>query len=273
MKRLKMAIKTISVTSLVLLFAMSTSLKASSFRELAFEFEDYNGITLDWSDSGKDDSNTGSTALGFSVTIGGASYSYFYMCIDGYIELLTDACDVPTSYGCGRPSGCGWGRIDDLIYDEPNGADPNATYLLSAYGDFDTTTYGYYGYKLFSDRAVFYYNAETYQDQWPAPDPAELNNFEVVLYDDGNVRWNFNSAGYELFDQDFFSGLYFGNTQTLLELAIYHIPQQKSYLYYGCDDWLTLDFNNDCIVDWSDLDKFAQQWLKCAELNDPNCQP
>jgi hypothetical protein len=246
MKTLAMTTKVILVTSLVLLFAISASVQGSSFRELAFEFEDYNDITLDWVDSGKDDSNTGSTALGFSVTIGGATYSYFDVCIDGYIELLTGAGDTPTGYG--------WGTVYDLIYDEPNGADPNATYLLAAYGDFDSTTYGYYGYKLFSDRAVFYYNAETYQDQWPAPDPAQLNNFEVILYDDGNVQWNFNSADYWLFDHDLFSGLYFGNTQTLLELTRYHIP-----------------FNNDCIVDWVDLGYFAHQWLECAELNDPNC--
>ncbi|NIO63442.1 MAG: hypothetical protein GTO35_13020 [Gammaproteobacteria bacterium] len=270
MKTLTMTIKAILVTSLVLLFAIATSVHASSFRQIPFEFEDYNDITLDWADSNKDDSNTGSTALGFSVTIGGAAYSYFDMCIDGYIELLTDACDIPTAYGCDRPTGCGWGRVDDLIYDEPNGADPNATYLLAAYGDFDSTYYGYYGYKLFSDRAVFYYDTETWQDAW-ADDPFERNNFEVILYDDGNVQWNFNSADYWLFDHDLFSGLYFGNTQTLLELTIYHIPEQKSYLYYGCDDWLTLDFNNDCFVDWADLGNFAHQWLQCAELNDPNC--
>jgi len=271
MKTLTMTTKAILVTSLVLLFAIAASVHASSFRQIPFEFEDYSDITLDWADSNKDDSNTGSTALGFSVTIGGAAYSYFDMCIDGYIELLTDACDTPTAYGCGRPTGCGWGRVDDLIYDEPNGADPNATYLLAAYGDFDSTVYGYYGYKLFSDRAVFYYDTETYQDGWPLPDPAQLNNFEVILYDDGNVQWNFNSADYELFDQDLFSGLYLGNTQTLLELTIYNIPEQKSYLYYGCDDWLTLDFDNDCIVHWADLGHFAHQWLQCAELNDPNC--
>ncbi len=167
MKTLTMTIKAILSTSLVLLFAIATSVHASSFRELPFEFENYNDITLDWVDSGKDDSNTDSTALGFSVTIGGASYSYFDMCIDGYIELLTDACDTPTGYG--------WGSIDDLRYDEPNGADPNSTYLLAAYGDFDSTAYGYYGYKLFSDRAVFYYDTETFQDGGPGG--ALLNNF------------------------------------------------------------------------------------------------
>ena len=260
MKTLTSTIKAIFVTSLVLLFGIGTSVHASSFRQITYEFEDYASGALDWAESA-DDSSTGSIALGFSVTIGGATYSHFEMGSDGYIELLTDACDVPTGYG--------WGSIDDLRYDEPNGADPNATYLLAAYGDFDSTVYGFYGYKLFSDRAVFCYDAETYQDGGGGGN--QLNNFEVILYDDGNVQWNFNSADYEYFDQDLFSGLYFGNTQTLLELTIYNIPVEKSYLFYGCGDWLTLDLNNDCFVDWADLGHFAHQWLKCAELNDPNC--
>jgi hypothetical protein len=254
-----MTIKAIVVTSVVVLFAIGTGVHASSFRELPFEFENYTKTTLDWVDS-DDDSFTGSTALGFSVTIGGASYSYFDMSSDGYIELLTDACDVPTSWG--------GGSIGNLT-----SFNASETYLLAAYDDLDSLKAGYYGYKLFSDRAVFYYDTETFQDGGPGPSPDLLNNFEVILYDDGNVQWNFNYADYQYFDLDLFSGLYFGNTQTLLELTRYHIPEQKSYLYYGCDDWLTLDFNNDCFVNWADFENFAEQWLECAELNDPNCQP
>ena len=260
MKTLTSTIKTIFVTSLVLLFGIGTSVHASSFRQVTYEFEDYNEGQLDWAESA-DDSNSGPIALGFSVTIGGATYSYFQMDSNGDIELLTDACDVPT--------GQGWDSIVGLI-----DADPCATYLLAAYDDLTSLEYGYYGYELPLDdpnRAVFYYDTETYQDTYLGTD--ELNNFEVILYEDGNVQWNFNYANYKYFDADFFSGLYFGNTQTLLELTRYHIPEQKSYLYYGCDDWLTMDFNNDCFVDWDDLDNFALQWLKCAELNDPNCQP
>ena len=266
MKTLTSTIKAIFVTSLVLLFGIGTSVHASGFRQILFEFENYNEPALDWAES-DDDTSTGSIALGFSVTIGGATYSYFQMGSDGYIELLTDACDVPT--------GRGWDSIDGLI-----SFDPCATYLLAAYDDLDSSDgpggpnyYGYYGYKLFSDpnREVFYYDTETHQDLGASG--AQLNNFEVILYEDGNVQWNFNYANYEYFDEDLFSGLYFGNTQTLLELTRYHIPEQKSYLYYGCADWLTADFNNDCFVDWADFGNFAQQWLKCAELNDPNCQP
>ncbi len=248
--------KAVFVTSLVLLFAIGTNVHASSFKQVPFAFENYNELDLDWADSGSDDSSTGSRALGFSVTIGGASYSYFDMCIDGYIELLTDASDVPVNHGPGN--------IDGLIND-----DPNATYLLAAYGDFDATYDGYYGYTLFADRAVFYYDAETYQDSGYN----DLNNFEVILYDDGTVLWNFNDAGYNYFDTDLFSGLYFGNTQILLESTIYHIPHQKSYRYTGCDDWLPLDTNNDCVVNWADFSYFAYLWLDCAELNDPNCTP
>jgi hypothetical protein len=180
------------------------------------------------------------------------------MSSDGYIELLTDACDLPTDWG--------WGSISELI-----SADSSATYLLAAYDDLISFYYGYYGYKLFSDRAVFYYDTETYKDADVPLD--QLNLLEVILYEDGNVQWNFNSADYRYFNDDLFSGLYSGNTQTLLELTRYHIPEQKSYLYYGCGDWLTLDFNNDCFTDWADFGNFALQWLKCTELNDPSCQP
>jgi len=31
----------------------------------------------------------------------------------------------------------------------------------------------------------------------------------------------------------------------------------------NCTEWLEMDFNSDCIVDFKDLDKFAQSWLEC----------
>jgi len=212
MKTLTMTIKAILVTSLVLLFGIATSVHALTFVEIPFEFEDYADTALDWADYAND-GFTGSTALGFSVSIGGASYSYFDMSSDGYIELLTDAGDVPTDYG--------WGSISGLT-----SFDPGATYLLAAYDDLSSAYNGYYGYKLFPDRAVFFYDTETWQDEdWDL-----LNKFEVVLYNNGNVQWNFNSAEYDAFDYDLFSGLYLGNTQTLSELTSYDIPRQKSYL-------------------------------------------
>lgn len=252
-------IKSIFAASLVFFFGICSSAHASSFKPIAYQWENYTFGALDWAVS-DDDVTTDSVALGFSVTIGGATYSHFNMSSNGYIELLTDASDVPVDHG--------WGVIDGLISD-----DPSATYLLAAYDDLTSKVHGYHGYKLFSDpnRAVFYYDTETYEDTGVTTD--QLNTFEVILYEDGNVQWNFYYAEYFHFNLDLYSGLYFGNTQTLLELTRYNIPRQKSYLFYGCGDWLTADFSNNCSVELADHSIFAQQMLACTELNDPCCLP
>jgi hypothetical protein len=40
---------------------------------------------------------------------------------------------------------------------------------------------------------------------------------------------------------------------------------------YVCADWLTLDFNGDCVIDFADFSVFAGQWLNCGDPCDPNC--
>ena len=204
------------------LFGISASVQASTFTNLPFvnEFEHYGWDALDWADYG-DEYNTGSTALNFSVTVGGATYTHFDMDSNGYVELLTDEDDDPTEYG--------GDYIDNLIME-----DPYSTYLLAAYDNLSSDEYGYFGYKLFGDGAVFYYETETYADEGNYI----LNNFEVFLYDDGRVQWNFNYADYYYEADDYydlFSGLYFGNTGTLLELARDGIPANESYLYNGTE--------------------------------------
>ncbi len=75
--------------------------------------------------------------------------------------------------------------LSDLI-----GDDPGATYLMAAYDDLSSDDYGYFGYKLNADNAVFYWNTETYYDA----DSELLNEFEMVLFDSGDVRWNFDTS-------------------------------------------------------------------------------
>ncbi len=201
----------IAVTALM--FGWAVQAEASIFHQIPFEFISFSEGDLDYSDSA-DDNNTGSTPLGFSVTLGGATYSYFDMDSNGYIQLLTGAAHSPTEYG--------YGGIDDLI-DE----DPTSTYLLSAYDDLSSYDYGFYGYKVYGDMVIFYYDTETYDDGGYEL----LNNFEVILYDDGRVQWNFNYADYDIYGYDLYSGLYFGNTETRHELYRETIPQRESWIY------------------------------------------
>lgn len=197
---------------LIVLFGITSNAQASVFHQVPYVFEDFDEGDLDWVDS-DDDNNTDSTALGFSVTIGGAVYDHFDMDSNGYVQLLSGA-EVPEEYS--------YGSISGLISYEPA-----ATYLLAAYDDLDSWYYGYYGYVLESNRAVFYYETETWEDG----DYELLNNFEMVLSDSGAVQWNFNYADYEDWDEDLYSGLYFGNTGTLHELYTDYIPEEESWMY------------------------------------------
>ncbi len=47
----------------------------------------------------------------------------------------------------------------------------------------------------------------------------------------------------------------------------------SAYIFIPCADWLTADLSGDCFVDFEDFGIFANQWLKCGDPCDPNCQP
>lgn len=206
------------IIATLLLLAPCTTSYSMPFQMIPYEFDYYgevgsgNNPELDDSDY-DDDDNFGNVSLGFEVTIGGDDYNAFDMNSNGYVELL---------WGSQSPVDYEYGYIDDLIDD-----DDAATYLLAAYDDLSSDANGYFGYKLFSDRAIFYYETETYYDD----DDDLLNLFEMILYSNGDVQWNFNYADYEDWDYDLYSGLYFGNTGSLLELYIDEIPEEESWLY------------------------------------------
>jgi hypothetical protein len=47
----------------------------------------------------------------------------------------------------------------------------------------------------------------------------------------------------------------------------------SAYIFVPCAGWLTADLNGDCFVDFEDFSIFANQWLKCGDTTNPNCQP
>ena len=204
----------VAVSVLMFVLCLATTTHAAVLTQIIpNEWEAYAEAQLDWSDS-DDDWNSGSTPLGFSVTLGGATYDYFDMNSNGYVELLTDAGDAPFDWG--------YDYVAGLI-----SANASSTYLLAGYDDLTSEYYNFFGYKLLSDRAVFYYDTETWDDE----DMDYTNVYEVILFDDGRVQWNFQSADYSSYGYDLFSGLYFGNTGTLVELISGDIPESESYLY------------------------------------------
>jgi len=214
--------------SIILFSVGATSAQAMMFTQIPFEFEFFAEGDLTDFDSA-DDSNFGSVPLGFSVTIGGDSYDHFDMDSNGYVQLLSGS-QAPTLFG--------YGGIDSLT-----SADPSSTYLLAGYDDLISEG-GYHGYRLFSDRAVFYYNTETLSDIGEDCDDDDdgeeeceevfgdfLNNFEMILASDGSVQWNFDTSDFDSYDYDLYSGLYFGNTGTSHELYREFLPAEESWVF------------------------------------------
>jgi len=229
MKLLAKTLGIILVSGLFIFSGNTLDAHASVFTQIPFEFEHFDEADLDFSES-EDDSNTGNTALGFPVTIGGTTYDAFDMNSNGYVQLLMGA-QIPTNFS--------FGAINDLI-----NADASSTYLLSGYDDL-VSEGSYHGYKLLADRAIFYYDTETFSDIGEDcdedPDTGDeecedvfgdfLNNFEVILNSNGSVQWNFNTADFSDFGDDLYSGLYFGNTGTSHELFREDLPEQESWLF------------------------------------------
>ena len=209
------------------------------FEPVAFSFE---SPTLDWSMS-CDECNTGVVPLPFPMTMGGHTYTGFEMDSNGHVELLRDG-DTPNA-----PV---YGYVGELV-NVPDGNGETHTYLLAGYDDLDSEHNGFFGYQILTDRVIFYWNTETYQDE----ETGLLNEYQIVLRAD-SVDWNFNSATFVDYDYDLFSGIHLGYGEDLLIEAFSRtIPSQTSVtLILDELGGGSLDENGDgvpdecCPVDW-----------------------
>ncbi len=185
-------------------------------------------IDFEWSSPALDDSDDcdscqlGDINLPWDVTISGQTFVAFAMSADGYVELLKNG---ESSYGYGE------GEVDDLTEE----GDPDHTYLMAAYDDLSSDYGGFFGYSILTDRVVFTWLTETYDDE----EDGDFNFFQIVLYDDGRVQWNFYFADFDDYDYDLFSGIYLGgDARQLKEIARETIPEFES--------WLLADSGRDC---------------------------
>ena len=130
---------------------------------------------------------------------------------NGYVELLR-AGETPFSVGLGS--------VANLI----SADEETHSYLMGAYDDLSSASFGQFGYELRSDRAIFYWNTETYCDEGAG----RLNEYEIILHDSGQVDWNFNTADVSCFDFDLFSCIYLGHDQEqLFEIAGGSLPSPR----------------------------------------------
>ncbi len=172
---------------------------------------------FDGSDS-CDDCELGEVDLPWSVTLSGVPLSRFVQSSNGYVELMQAGED-----GC-FPS---FGSLSDIT------GCSDATdhiYLLAAYDDLSSDDCCEFGYQILSNRVIFYWNTETYDDSGDGA----LNEFQVILHADGRIEWNFASAQYSDYGYDLLTGIYFGyGRDEFVEIARNRIPSFESFMLGG----------------------------------------
>jgi len=184
---------------------------APRLRQIEFETA---SIALDESDS-CDGCQLGDIDLPWPVEIYGQTFVAFAVHADGYVELLQEG---QSSYDYGD------GSVDELTEE----GDPDHTYLMAGYDDLSSDEIGFFGYGFLPDQIVFTWLTETYDDEGDG----ELNLFQVVLFADGSVQWNFIFEDIDDYDEDLFSGIYLGGgVQRLFEIAREELPEEESWLF------------------------------------------
>jgi hypothetical protein len=161
---------------------------------------------LDWSDDSDDSSNGSERSaskgepLGFDFELDGQTYTHFNIISDGWVQLLDGQTDY---YGDSRDDMCEW--WEDYEDDGEGGA-----FIFCAYDDWDAGEEGgYYGYKLESDRAIFYWHSMTYDDADEGEDEDHVWSRSVEILSSGEVHFNFGPEAYmEDYDEDLFTGLF-----------------------------------------------------------------
>jgi hypothetical protein len=107
-------------------------------------------------------------------------------------------------------------------------------YIFASHDDLSSWDYGYYAVEYFEadNVVVIYWYTETYLNSGDNI----MNLFEVVLYPDGLIRWNYNYMDYEVeyywwvWDMyGMFTGLYESDTGIEIEIGQYRFDDQTSY--------------------------------------------
>ena len=198
--------------------------------------------------------------------MGGQTLTRFVQDSNGYVELMTDV-DTAHEYG--------YGSVDDLIYDY----DPSHTYLMACYDDLSSSHRGFYGYRFVPGCVIFHWTAPTFGNQ---NDGELINSFQMMLWEDGDVTWQFGASNSVDADYDLFTGVFCGyGVNALFEVARDTIPQHVAYRWsaaglIGGDSFdtngngvpddceLVGDLDSDGDVDVNDMIAVLAAWGECG---------
>lgn len=151
--------------------------------------------------------------LPFPFSMQGTTFTRYSVNSNGAVELLPQSGSFQMNAAAGNP--------ENMI-----AAYPDATMIFASFDDLVSTWNGFFGVRhlkpgdrigegqpITEEALVFHWETETYSNE----DYGYMNNFEVLLYPDGRVQWNFDTMDYDAYDYQMYSGIYDGRSGMYLE--------------------------------------------------------
>ena len=166
----------------------------------------------DWTDN-SNDAYSNKIALGFDFVLDGATYTDMQIVSNGVIQLIRKLTHHGKSELNSSMAGNQTYWADSYLFE---------TFIFAMCDDLYPDT-GWYGYKQYSagsvdsggnpigscDLVVIDYHVSTYTDGDYSSHP---NDFQVVIYANGTLRYNFKNVGYSGYEHTLFTGAYLGES-------------------------------------------------------------
>ncbi|MCQ1536555.1 hypothetical protein FTO70_12920, partial [Methanosarcina sp. KYL-1] len=196
-----------------------------SLTEADFQWVNITQEDLDWSDT-SDDYYSEKVPIGFNFTLDGVTYTQMEVVSNGVIHLIpkggVELCDSDYDYAS---------QWADWY--------PEETFIFALSDDLYPGSDGWYGYKSYSagdfdsgnslipcNLTVIDYHVSTYEDYGYSEYP---NDFQVVLYENGTLRFNFKRIDYLSFGYSLDSGLYLGNDSSEHSKELMYVSRAGDY--------------------------------------------
>ena len=204
-----------------------------------------------WNDA-SDNNYSSKVEIGFDFILDNITYTHMQVVSNGVIQLIPE----------------GSTELNDSSFASPTNWStcyPDETFIFALCGDLNPVT-GWYGYTKYitgnndsenvsitQNLTVIDYHVSTCSDDNYSTNP---NDFQVVLYENNTIRFNFKNLTYNIFDNELYSGIYLGNNLSTHAKETIHVARAGQYLNetsYGTPVTRTFsstyDDNNDGIAD------------------------
>jgi len=199
---------------IVLSLSIVSGVKCQTVEQIHFEWYAVDMLYADVFDFADDDYFD--YRLPWPFPYNGKTISMIRVCSNGYVELVETG-DAPVTEAFS-------GTIDDFLTEYPM-----ADVLFAAMDDLCSETCGYYAVKHFTtpvDMVVVYWHTPTKEDD----SPVYMNEFEIILYKNGEIQWNYNFMDFDLHTYDMFAGMYDSDVGEPVEIE-YDVDAPCSYSY------------------------------------------